>query len=393
MAAQWDNVNSRPILLNHNGHQGQSSTFQAPLPVPDHPGDMKPPIPLVPEHHGRATHFGPPFAENHLVPIPYYEGYTIRPDDLASSGDRWSLPPKKSIPATQEDLHTEVVRQRQSDRTACRELEDCHGPKRLYIDRLIRERNACTSLGHFEVAQLRLDRIPKDYGKASNRNSGRNYHTRDHKQKDSTKPKQRTVYMHVILQFIKNPSRGLAEIPPETFAPNNPNVGHSHRDTRLHASDEDSSVYSISSDYCAPPFPEAPYRPVLARGYPYPIGEQDCSAPSSRTSRGTQTALINDPHGDHSSDGKLDDAILGAAVHEDNWTTASSVKEEISQKSPSSDDEIVSMGHATAVHECASQSTEEESRDIDEYEKPPWFQNLQPGLLLHLISNMNIQIE
>ena len=40
------------------------------------------------------------------------------------------------------------------------------------------------------------------------------------------------------------------------------------------------------------------------------------------------------------------------------------------------------MGDSAATHDSTNESTENESGGIDEYEKPPWFHNLQPGLLL-----------
>ena len=383
MAAHWDR-DTRPILSSHNSYHGQTTTFQPPLP--EHLGHERLPDPPILEHHDRATLFGPPFAENNIVPFAYYEGYTIRPDDLASSEKRWLLPPKKSIPATQEDLHTEVIRQRQSGRTACRELEDCHGPKRQYIDRLISERNASTALGHFEVAQLRLERIPRDSGKASNRNSGRNHQTRDYKQKDSTKPRQKTIYMHIILQFMKNPNRGLAYIPPDNTAPRKPNVGNSHLSGAQHTSEEDIFIPLGSSNDQPTLMPGTCQRPILARGHPYTIGnEQFLSSSSSRyISRGTQTTFSGHtrPHNDCCSDDHSDDAMPCEDSAKDPWTTTTNVEEELPSNSPLSNDEVVSMGDSAAAHESANDSTGGESSGIDEYEKPPWFHNLQPGLLL-----------
>ena len=384
MAAHCGNRNSRPILFNHNGYHGQTTTFQPPFP--EHLGNTRPSVPPIPEFHGPATPFAPSFAENNTVTVPYYEGYTIRPDDLASSEDRWLFPPRKSIPATQEDLHTEVIRQRQSGRTACRELEDCHGPKRQYIDRLIRERNASTSLGHFEVAQLRLERVPKDSGKASTRNSGRNYHARDYKPKDLTKPRQKTVYMHIILLFIKDPNMGLAGIPPDKFAPRNLNVDTSHRSAKPHSTDEDIFIPSMSSDDQSPVLPEVNHRPVLARRCTYATGSEQNTSPSSSRyiSRGTQTALQahTGSYSDWCSSKDTDDTTHGDAFAEDTWTTTSNVDKGLPKNSPSSDDEVVSMGDSAVAHEFASESTEEEVRGFDEYEKPPWFQNLQPGAFL-----------
>ncbi len=351
-------------------------------------------MPPLSEHHGHATPFSPPFVENSISPVPYYEGYTIRPDDFASSEDRWSLPPKKSIPATQEDLHTEVIRQRQSGRTACRELEDCHGPKRQYIDRLIKERNASNLLGHFEVAQLRLERIPKDSGKSSNRSGGRNYHAREYKQKDSTKPRQKTVYMHIILQFIKDPKRRLARTPQDGLAPCSPNVGNSHRSaTRAtpYALNEDNLIPLTSSDKQFPVLLETSHRPLLARGYPYTTGNEQASPPPSSRyiSQSTQTTfrVHASTHSEYCSGENTDDATIGNAPLEDTWTTTtSSVEEEMPRNSPSSDDEAVPVNdNSAAAHEMANESTEEESRGIDEYERPSWFQNLQPGLLPLLI--------
>ena len=385
MAAHWDNRNSRPIPSNHKGYRSQRTAFQHPFP--EHLDNTRPSVLPVPEHHGPATSFRSPFAVNIALPTPYYEGYTIRPDDLASSEDRWSIPPRKSIPATQEDLHTEVIRQRQSGRTACRELEDCHGPKRQYIDRLIKERSASTSLGHFEVAQLRLERIPKDSGKASNRSSGRSSHTRDNKQKDLAKPRQKTVYMHIILQFIRDSSRGITGIPQGALAPRNLNVANSHPSARPYSTDEDTITTPMSSDDQSPVFPEASHRPTLSRGRTYAAGnEQFRSLPSSHyITRGTQTTLpVNSrPRMDWCSEKFEDDATQGDASAEDTRTTTNNVNEGMPQKSPSSDDEAISVCDSVASHGSAIESTEEESRSVGEYEKPPWFQNLQPGMLLH----------
>lgn len=320
------------------------------------------------------------------MPIPYYEGYTVRPDDLASSEERWSLPPKKSIPATQEDLHVEVIRQRQSARTALRELEDCHGPKRQYIDRLIRERDASTSLGHFEVAQLRLERIPRDSGKASHRNSGRNYHSRDYKQKDSTKPRQKTVYMHIILRFIKNSNRNLAPIPQDSLLPCHPKVGNGYRSEGQHISEDEIFLSLIPTNDEPSVLPGTSQRSTRPRGYHHAAAEdQIVSPPSSRyISRGTQTTLLvrNRPRDDCSGVDTTDNAALGGAPTEYTWTTTTEIEEDMPRDLPSSDDEVTSVDDSAAAHESTNESTIDESGSIDEYEKPPWFQNLQPGLLL-----------
>lgn len=380
MALHWDTRNSQPHSSTLNGYHGRTTTFEPPST----------------EHHSPTTPFSPPFAENSNAPAPYYEGYTISPDDLASSEERWSFPPKKSIPATQEDLHTEVIRQRHSGRTACRELEDCHGPKRQYIDRLIRERNASTSSGHFEVAQLRLERIPKDSGKASNRNSGRNYHARDYKQRDLTRPRQKTVYMHIILQFIKNPNKGLAGRPQERFALRSPNVSTSDPSVRHNSPDEDIFIPTVSSDDQSSLSPEASHRPVLARGCAYATGrDRVMPLPSNRyISRGTQTTLPahTRPHRDWCSEEKSDDARLGDAPMEDTCTTVINGDEEIPKNPPSIGDDVVIIADTAAAHEIVSESTKEESRDIDEYEKPAWFQNLQPGLLLPHFVKRNVDL-
>ena len=382
MAAHWDSRNSHSNGSSQNGHRGQTASFQPPFP--EYLDNTKPPVPPVPEYHGPATSFGSPLAVNITLPLPYYEGYTIRPDDLVSSEDRWSVPPRKSIPATQEDLHTEVIRQRHSGRTACRELEDCHGPKRQYIDRLIKERDASTSLGHFEVAQLRLERIPKDSGKFSNRSGGRNSHTRDNKQKDLTKIRQKTVYMHIILQFIKNSSRAITGIPQDTFAPRDLNAGNSNPGARPFGTDEDNITTPMSSDDQSLVIREASRRPILARGRTYTTrSEHFNSLPSNHyISRGTQTILPAHfrPCGDGNSENIDDDATQGDACAKDIRTETSRADEGIPQKSISSDDEVISMGDSVAFHDVAMEPTEEESRSVDEYEKPPWFQNLQPGL-------------
>ena len=384
MAAHWDHPNSHPILSSLNGDHGQTNSLQPPHPEPS--GKSNPPVPPLPEIHGFVTPSSPPFRENTINSFPYYEGYTIKPDDFTSSEDRWSFPPKKSIPATQEDLHTEVIRQRQSGRTACRELEDCHGPKRQYIDRLVRERNASTLLGHFEVAQLRLERIPKDSGKASNRNTGWNYHTRDYKQKDPTKSRQRTVYMHIILQFIKNSDKNLAEILPNNLAPCSSKGSNCHRSTVTYTSEEDVFVPPRIYDSRSPKLPGTSRRPLLARGYPYTTGtEQASPSPSTRyNSQGTQTSsqVHTGPHCDCYVSENSNDPTFGNTSSKDNWTTtASSMKDDMPSNSHATDNEIGSTGDSSVGHEVANGSIEEESRGVDEYEKPPWFQNLRPGLL------------
>ena len=365
MAIPWDRRHPRPILSNHNSYQGQTAIFQPPLS--EHLANMRLPNPPNSEHHKIVTPVSPPPAKASIVPVPYYEGYTIKPDDIASSERRWSFPPKQSIPATQEDLHTEVIRQRQSGRTACRELEDCHGPKRQYIDRLITERNASTSLGHFEVAQLRLERIPRESGKASNRSGGRNYHTHDYKQKDSTKPKLKTVYMHIILQFMNDPSRGrnAGKIPPSV---------------RQKSSEEDFSTAPMSSiDRCS--LINGPIQRPIHK-YSYVTEKEQIISPSlSRyISQGTQTT--SPAYTKPITDENVDDAPPGGASNEDNRATNTNVEEEMPRCSPSSDDEIVSTSDSPATRESENESTGKEAKSTDEYEKPPWFQNLQPGLLL-----------
>lgn len=385
MAAHWDRRNTRPILSRHNSYHGQTATFQAPLP--EDLGQTRSRNPPIFRYHGRASPFGPPVIGNEIVPIPYYEAYTIRPEDLASSEERWSLPPKKSIPATQEDLHAEVIRQRQSGRTACRELEDCHGPKRQYIDRLISERDASTSLGHFEVAQLRLERIPRDSGKASSRNRSRSYHAREYQHKDSTKARQKTVYMHIVLQFIKNPNGSLAQILPDNLAPRDPHVGNEYRSEMQHRLEKDTFIPLVSSNDLPSVSPRSSRRPTPSREYTYITVDEEKIAPSSSryTSRGTQTTLPVHiyPRGDCSSADTADDATLGGDPIEETSTTNTNVAEEMLRKSSSSDDEVVTTSDSAAAHEFANDSNDEkESRSIDEYQKPPWFQNLQPGLLL-----------
>lgn len=384
MAAHSDRRNTRPILSHHNSYHGPMTTFQTPFP--EHPGHTRPPNPPVLEDHDPGTLFGPPVAKINIVPVPYYEAYTIRPDDLASSEERWSLPPKKSIPATQEDLHAEVIRQRQSGRTACRELEDCHGPKRQYIDRLVRERNASTSLGRFEVAQLRLERVPRDSGKASDRNSGRTYHARDYKQRDPPKPRQKTVYMHIILQYMKNPNRSHAQIPPDVFAPCNANVDNSYRSGRQRTSVEDFLIPPMPSNDQPSVLPSNIQRPILARGYPYTMANEQMilPPPSCYISRGTQISLPAHTrlHTDCCSGDNSDEPTLGSVAAEDAWTATANVEEKLPSNSHSSDDEIVSTGDSAAAREFASESIDNESESTGEYEKPPWFQNLQPGLLL-----------
>lgn len=382
MAVPWDRRHPRPILSNHNSYQGQTAIFQPPLS--EHLANMR--LPNLPnsEHHNNVKPVGPPLAKASIVPVPYYEGYTIKPDDIASSEKRWSFPPKMSIPVAQEDLHTEVIRHRQSGRTACRELEDCHGPKRQYIDRLIMERNASTSEGHFEVAQLRLERIPRDSGKASNRSGGRNYHTHDYKQKDSTKPKLKTVYMHIILQFVKDPSRSRTEIAPDKNAPCNPNVGKIHSNERQDSS-EDFFTAPISS-IDQPSLLHGPnQRPIHKHSY-ITEKEQIISPSSSRyISRGTQTTSLE--HTKPNTDENTEDAPPGGASGEDNRATNANVEDEMPRCSPSSDDEIVSTSDSPATRESENETTGKEAKGTDEYEKPPWFQNLQPGLLLLHVPN------
>lgn len=336
-------------------------------------------------YHGQTAVLGPP--KSSVVPVARYEGYTIKPDDIASSEKRWSLPLKKSIPATQEDLHAEVIRQRQSERTACRELEDCHGPKRQYIDRLIMERNASTSLGHFEVAQLRLERIPRESRKASNRSGSRNYDTHDYKQKDSMRPKLKTVYMHIILQFMKNPSRSPAETVPDNYAPCNPSDGEIYHSDRPNTSEE--AFFTAPISPIDQPFQlhGSSQRPIQAREHPYVTEDEQVTSPSPRryVSRGTQTT--SPAHAEPQNDDIADDAPPGDASSEESCATYTNVEDGMPRSSPSSDDEVVSTRDSPATSESENESTGKESKGIDEYEKPPWFQNLQPGLLLLHIPN------
>lgn len=383
MADYWDRQNTRSSLSGYNSYHGQMNTFQAPFP--EYFASERAPSPPIPEHHGQVNTFNRPLPEDNVASVPYYEGYTIRPDDLVSSEARWSLPAMKSIPATQEDLHTEVIRQRQSGRTACRELEDCHGPKRLYIDRLIRERNAGTSLGYFEVAQLRLERNPRDSAKISERNSGRNCHARDYKQKDPTKSRQKTVYMHIILQFVKSPNRSFDGRQPDDFAPRDPYVGD-RRSGTLHTLEEDDYVSPMSSiEPCV--LPGTSQRPMLARGYPYTTGNKQAIPPQSSRyiSRGTQTTFParTRPQSDACGVDNTEDPALGDTAADDSGAATIGVEEIMPGKSPSSDEEVVATGDSAAAHQLANGSTEQEGRAADEYEKPTWFQNLQPGQSLH----------
>ena len=385
MAVPWDRRHPRPVLSNHSSYQGQTAIFQPPLS--EHLANMR--LTSLPnsEHPNNVKPLGPPLAKASTVPVPYYEGYTVKPDDIASSERRWSCPLRMSIPVAQEDLHTEVIRERQSGRTACRELEDCHGPKRQYIDRLIMERNASTSLGHFEVAQLRLERIPRESGKSSNRSGGRNYHGHDYKQKESTKSKLKTVYMHIILQFMKdpNPSRGIAEIAPDNSAPCNPNVGKIQSSERQDSSEEDLFTAPISPIDQSSLLHGPNQRPI--HKYSYITEKEQIITPSSSryTSRGTQT--ISTEHTKPNTDENTDDLPPGGASSEDNRATNTNVEEEMPRCSPASDDEIVSTSDSPATRESEIESTGKEAEGVDEYEKPPWFQNLQPGLLLLHVPN------
>lgn len=379
MAVPWDLRHPRPNSSNQNSYHGQTAVSQP--PSSEHLGNTR--LPNFPnsDYHPHAT------PDSSILHLGRYEGYTIKPDDIASSEKRWSLPPRKPIPATQEDLHTEVIRQRQSGRTACRELEDCHGPKRQYIDRLIMERNASTSLGHFEVAQLRLERIPRESRRAYNRSGGRNYDTHDYKHKESTKPKLKTVYMHIILQFMKNASRSLVETASDNYAPRNPSVGETYHGERQNTSEEDFSTAPITPIHQPPLLHVSSQRPTQAREYRYTTDDEQSVSPSPSCyiSRGTQTA--SPAHAKLQTDEIADDAPPGDASSEESCVTYTNVEEGIPRSSPSSDDEVVSTRDSPATSESENESTGKESKGIDEYEKPPWFQNLQPGLLLLHIPN------
>lgn len=382
MAVAWDRRH-RSILSNHNSCQGQTAIFQPPLS--ERLANMR--LPNVPssEHQNNVKFVSRPLAKG---AVSYYEGYTIKPDDIASSEKRWSHPPRISIPVAQEDFHTEVIRQRQSGRTACRELEDCHGPKRQYIDRLIMERNTSTSLGRFEVAQLILERIPRDSGKASNRSGGRNYHTHDYKQKESTKPKLKTIYMHIILLFVKDPGLGLDEVAPDNNVPCNPNVGKIQSSKRQDSLEEDTFTDPIASIHQRYLLDRPNERPV--HKYSYITEEEQITSPSSSRyiSRGTQTT--SPEHTKPNTDANTDDLPPGGASGEDNRATNTDVEDEMPRCSLSSDDEVISTSDFPATHESENESTGEETKGTDEYEKPPWFQNLQPGLLLlHLPNDLS----
>ena len=384
MAVHSECRNIRPSLSHHKGYHGSKTILQSPLT--EH---LSPPSilnPAIPKDHDPATPFGPPNTHINTVPMPHYEAYTIRPDDLVSSEERWSSPPMKSIPATQEDLHTEVINQRQSGRTACRELEDCHGPKRQYIDRLIRERNTCTSLGHFEVAQLRLERIPRDSVKVPNRNSGRSYHARDYKHRDPTKPRQKTVYMHIILQYMENPNRSPVPTAPGNATRCNASVDNSYRSGRQHTSEEDSLISPIRPDNQPSLLPVIVQRRGLAGGYPYTARNEQISPLSSSLyiSRGTQTSSPEHTgfHSDCCSGDNNDDSKPGITPAGSIGATITDVEHEMPSSSHSSGDEIASMGNLAAAPEYVDEFAEKEPRSANGYEKPPWFQNLQPGLFL-----------
>ena len=379
MAVHSEPRNIRPSLSHYNSYHGPKTTLQPPLS----------------EHLSPTSILHPSFSKDHdpatnthmnTVPVPHYEAYTIRPHDLVSSEERWSSPPMKPIPATQEDLHTEVIRQRQSGRTACRELEDCHGPKRQYIDRLIRERNTCTSVGHFEVAQLRLERIPRDSVKVSDRNNSRNYHARDYKHRDPTKPRQKTVYMHIILQFMENPNRSLVPQASGNRARFNASVDNSYRSGRQHTLEGDFLSSPIHPDNQSSVLPVIVQRPALAGGYRCPARNEQNSPLSSSLyiSRGTQTSspeytgLHSDCYSgddnDISTPGIIPAGRIGATVND--------VEQELPNSSHSSGDEIASTRNSAAAPEFVDELAEKESRSANGYEKPPWFQNLQPGLFL-----------
>ena len=384
MAVHSECRNIRPSLSHHKGYHGPKTIFQPPLS--EHlspPSILNPPFP---KDHDPEAPFGPPNTHADTVPMPHYEAYTIRPDDLVSSEERWSSPPMKSIPATQEDLHTEVINQRQSGRTACRELEDCHGPKRQYIDRLIRERNTCTSRGHFEVAQLRLERIPRDSVKASNRNSGRSYHARDYKHRDPTKPRQKTVYMHIILQYMEDPNRSPVPPAPGNSTRCNASVNDSYRSGKQHTLEEDSLISPIHPDNQPSLLPVNRQRPDLAGRYPYTARNAHTFPLSSSLyiSRGTQTSSPehSELHGDCCSGDNDDISTPGITPAGSIGATITDVEQELPNSSHSSGDEIAATGNFAAAPECVDELVEKESTSANGYEKPPWFQNLQPGIFL-----------
>ena len=384
MAVHSECRNIRPSLSHHRSYHGPKTILQPPLSeYPSPPSILNP---SFPKDLDPTTPFGPPDPHINTVPMPHYEAYTIRPDDLVSSEERWSSPPMKSIPATQEDLHTEVISQRQSGRTACRELEDCHGPKRQYIDRLIRERNTCTSVGHFEVAQLRLERVPRDSVEASNRNSGRSYHARDYKHRDPTKPRQKTVYMHIILQYMENPNRSPVTPAPGNSTRCNASVDDSYRSGRQHTLEEGSLIPSIHPDNQPSVLSVNVQRPGLVRRYPYTArNEQRLPLSSSLyVSRGTQTSSPEHSgiHSDYCSGGNNDISTPGITPSGSIGATSADVEQELPNSSHSSDDEIASMEDSPAAPEYVDELAEKDSTSANGYEKPPWFQNLQPGLFL-----------
>ena len=397
MAAHWDNKNSRSVPSGGNDYHSEMATFQPASTKP--PSRRTPPISSFPEYYGLATPFSSPVVGNQGMSASYYEGYTIRPNDLAYREGRWSLPHTKPIPATQEDLHTEVIRQRQSDRTACRELEDCHGRKRQYIDRLIWERNASTSLGHFEVAQLRVERIPQDSGKTFDRNGSRVYHARDYKPKDLTKPRQKTLYMHIILQFMKHPNKSSADPSSNDPARSNLDVSNIHDSNKTRVVDEDTPLSSVSSDDRSRVSSGTNRRPLLARRHPYRIGDEQKgpSVSTSYISQGTQTTppIHTGPHCNCCNGGLIDDMTFGNVPSEDTLSgTTINEEHESSGNSPSADDEVVFIDDTRVAHEFTNEPTEEESMSSNEYEKPPWFHNLRPGLLpLHFFYETSLSPE
>lgn len=280
-----------------------------------------------------------------------YEVYRITPVGSESSEERWSFAHKTMEPATQGDLRKEVMRQRNSGRSAWDEYSDLRGPKRDYIQRLVKKRNATFSGGHYEVAGLKLEQeFSKDVGRGISRNHGRRG------------LKKRTISMTVILECIIHARNKLSRVLPEATA------AQSGRDEKL---------YPVDSNHHAESQTAVPikYRNRGSLGIhwsdqqqlpvqvvpPHSIDRQHNNPVIScqYTSRGTQTSLGST----HFMDPAVKymagfDTQIGEHIHEDRLN---------------SDDDATSFENES-VAESQSRNTllGEGIEGPIEYQKPPW---------------------
>lgn len=135
-----------------------------------------------------------------------YEGYDIVPKESQpdESKGRWHLAHTISMPATQPDLEHLVRKQSLSRCTASQMMYDnrMQGSKRAHIYHIIRDRDTEKPDRTHELAFLKLER--------------------DRKQKDSRRPKKKTLSMQIILECKTRPHDRISLAAPGSLAPQGP---------------------------------------------------------------------------------------------------------------------------------------------------------------------------